>query len=88
MPSTWLQRGEADRAALIAVQARSAAERDRDRAAMAETRADSELKKAQLTQSLFLADLANQKARAGDIGTGVLLALEALLPDASGTERP
>jgi WD40 repeat protein len=40
-----------------------------------------------LTQSRFLADLANQKTREGDPLTAMLLAIEAL-PDANGTERP
>ena len=51
-------------------------------------RADGELKKAQRTQSLFLADLAQQQRSAGDAGTAVLLALEALPDRANGTTRP
>jgi WD domain, G-beta repeat len=43
---------------------------------------------AQLTQSRFLADLANQGARASDAGTAMLLALEALLPAAREADRP
>ena len=46
-------------------------------------RADGELKKAQRTQSLFLADLARQKRSEGDATTAGLLALEAL-PDSQG----
>ena len=41
--------------------------------------------KAQTTQSLFLADLARQQRAAGDAGTAVLLALEALPDHAAGT---
>ncbi|WP_407116188.1 TIR domain-containing protein [Bradyrhizobium sp. LMG 9283] len=48
-------------------------------------RADDELKKAQKTESLFLAALANQLRSGGDAGTAVLFALEAL-PDP--TARP
>src|SRR5262245_34373915 len=44
--------------------------------------------RALLTQSRFLADLANQDARGGDAGTAMLRALEALLPDARGVNRP
>ena len=50
-------------------------------------RANSELKKAQMTQSLFLADLAHQQRTASDAGTAVLLALEALPDRAAGTTR-
>jgi hypothetical protein len=43
---------------------------------------------AQLTQSHFLAEQANQHTQAGDAGTAMLLALEAL-PDAGDSlERP
>src|SRR5439155_320542 len=40
------------------------------------------------TQSLFLADLARQLRQAGEAGTALLLALEALPDAASGTSRP
>jgi len=55
--------------------AKREAERERDRA-------EAELKKAQMTQSLFLANLARQQRDDGDVGTAILLALEAL-PDHS-----
>ena len=77
----WLQWGEAD-------QAKSAAVRERDNAAAAELRAEAELRKAQTTQSLFLADLARQQRTAGDAGTALLLALEALPDSAPGSLDP
>jgi hypothetical protein len=46
-----------------------------------------ELREAQTTQSLFLADQSRQK-RTNDPGTAVLLALEALPDSAAGTDRP
>ena len=55
---------------------------------MLSLRADRELMKAQTTQSRFLADLARQQRAAGDAGTAVLLALEALPDHAAGTNRP
>ncbi len=55
---------------------------------MLSLRAERELQKAQTTQSLFLADLARQHRTAGDAGTAVLLALEALPDYAAGTNRP
>jgi hypothetical protein len=64
------------------------AARERDKAISAEKRADGELVKAQTTQSLFLADLARQRRTAGDAGTAVLLALEALPDEAGGVARP
>ena len=51
-------------------------------------RADRELVKAQTTQSLFLADLARQQRTAGDAGTAILLALEALPDDTARIARP
>jgi hypothetical protein len=41
-----------------------------------------------LLRSRFLADLANQRTRAGDAGTAMLLAIEALPDIRSSTERP
>ena len=71
------------------------AARERDNATNAEVcvmkekrRADLELKKAQTTQSLFLADLAHQQRTAGDAVTGALLALEALPDDTAEIARP
>jgi WD40 repeat protein len=53
-----------------------------------EQRAANNLVTAQLGQSRFLADLATQNIRAGDIGTAVALALEALPDVRSGVSRP
>ena len=55
---------------------------------MLSLRAERELKKAQTTQSLFLVDLARQQRAAGDAGTAMLLALEALPDEAAGIIRP
>jgi WD40 repeat protein len=70
----WFQWGEATR--------------ERDNATGEKRRADLQLVKAQTTQSLFLADLAHQQRTAGDGGTAVLLALEALPDDTGETARP
>jgi len=51
-------------------------------------RAIANLREAQIVQSRFLADLARQKREAGDSGSAVLLALEALPDLAAGTPRP
>jgi WD40 repeat protein len=76
-------------------QARDIAARERDNATSAEIRvtkekqrADRQLREAQTTQSLFLADLARQQRAAGDAGSAVLLALEALPDDTAGIARP
>jgi WD40 repeat protein len=69
----WVQWGNAHRATLMAVQEKA--------------RADSQLAEAQRTQSLFLADLAGQKIRAGDAVTAMLLSIEAL-PDNKLIDRP
>jgi WD40 repeat protein len=50
-------------------------------------RADVELVKTQTVQSLFLADQAAQHLRAGDAGSALLLALEALPDQAAGISR-
>jgi WD40 repeat protein len=51
-------------------------------------KAEANLREAQIGQSRFLADQADQRREAGDAGSAVLLALEAL-PDASpGKDRP
>jgi WD40 repeat protein len=44
--------------------------------------------RALLTQSRFLADLANQRINAGNAGAGILLTLEALPDERSGVTRP
>src|SRR5262249_21243027 len=51
-------------------------------------RADVELMKAQTTQSRFLAGAARQQRTAGDAGTAMLLALEALPDSSAGITRP
>ncbi|MDM8568960.1 WD40 repeat domain-containing protein [Thiotrichales bacterium HSG1] len=51
-------------------------------------KAQQERKKAQRTQSLFLADLARQRIQEGDMTNGILLALEALPKDMSAPDRP
>jgi hypothetical protein len=61
--------------------ARREAEWERDRA-------DAELKKAQMTQSLFLANLARERRADGDVGTAILLALEALPDHGAGIDPP
>ena len=58
------------------------------KAIVAEKQAVAELNTAQRTQSLFLADLANQSTDQGDAGTAILLALEALPDIGSEKERP
>src|SRR5262249_5075347 len=50
-------------------------------------RADSELKKAETTQSLYLASVARGGRAEGDVGTALLLAIEAL-SDSNGIARP
>lgn len=53
-----------------------------------ETRATEQRDEALLTQSRFLADVANQRVEADDAGTAALLALDALPDPDGGTERP
>ena len=50
--------------------------------------ANANLRQAQITQSRFLADLANQHRQAGDAGSAILLALEALPDAATGKAWP
>ena len=71
-----------------AEQQRSVAVKQRTVAVEREKEAEQQRRQAQLTQSRFLADLANQGARASDGGTAMLLALEALLPAAREADRP
>jgi len=66
------------------LRATRAEEASRQRAAEAIAALD----QAQISQSRFLADRANQHAREGDAGTAMLLALEALPDKSSGKERP
>ena len=84
----WVQWSAANQAKLLAQSERDKATFARDeatsserRAAQERDRADAELKKAQTTQSLFLAASARQQALAGDAGTALLLALETLSDD-------
>jgi hypothetical protein len=58
------------------------------RVAAEKERADGELKKAQTTQSQFLAALARRERAEGDAATAILLALEALPDDTAGIARP
>src|SRR5262249_51323678 len=58
------------------------------RVAAEKERADGELKKAQATQSQFLAALARRERAEGDAATAMLLALEALPDDTAGNARP
>ncbi len=51
-------------------------------------RAEEQRNVALKTQSIFLADLANQNTRAGDAVGGALLALEGILPDVADKPRP
>ncbi len=68
-----------------AEQARLAAERNADRAKQAFKSAEKARKSTLLNQSKYLAGLAQQQLNDGDVGTGLLLALEAL-PDHQSTE--
>jgi WD40 repeat protein len=65
----------------VAQEQRSVAEKNE---ALAKEQRDAAL----LTQSRFLADLAQQRLKMGDAGTAALLALEALPDAGSGIERP
>lgn len=67
-------RDEAKSAAVIAQQERNKAEH--------------QLKNAQTTQSLFLADLAQQYRQEGDAATAILLALEVLPDITAGISQP
>ncbi len=75
------QRSAADQQRTIAQQQRSIAEKN-------EAQAKQERDRALLTQSRFLADVANQRVAADDAGTAMLLALDALPDSASGLDRP
>src|SRR5208282_1208143 len=54
----------------------------------ATAKAQAHLREVQIMQSRFLADLARDRRAAGDAGSAVLLALEALPEGAPGTSRP
>jgi hypothetical protein len=64
------------------------AQANADQAKASEEKAKTNLGKAQIVQSRFLADQARQQRAAGDAGTAVLLALEALPDAAAGVVRP
>jgi len=82
--ATWYafdKRDEANASAGAAKQALALVRQEKDRA-------DGELKKAQVSQSLLLADLAQQQSTAGANSTAILLALEALPDAGAGIARP
>jgi hypothetical protein len=81
------QRGIAEQQRALAVSNEQRAITGEEQAKRNEAQAKEERDRALLTQSRFLADLANQRTTAGDASAGALLALEAL-PDANGVERP
>jgi WD40 repeat protein len=63
-------------------------EQHRIRAEQREQEADQQRNRALLAQSRLLADLASQRAREGDAGTGMLLAMAALPDQGGDTHRP
>ena len=72
----------------LAIEQRMAAQEQRSIAEKNEAQAEEQRNITLLTQSRFLADVANQRVAADDAGTGLLLALEAL-PDANASaDRP
>jgi WD40 repeat protein len=75
------QKGEAERQKAAAEQQKTEAERQRQAA-------EQERNRALLTQSRFLADLANQRTNGGDAATGMLLALDALPQRDAAVQRP
>src|SRR5262249_1422406 len=77
----WVQWGDA-------ASARDKATAAESRASAEKERADGELKKAQGTQSLFLANLAQQRRAEGDVGTAILLTLAALPDPSAAIVRP
>ena len=79
---------EAEQQRAVAVEREMQAEKQRTVALEREKEAEQQRRRAQLTQSQFLADLANQSARAPDAGTAMLLAIEALLSAAREADRP
>src|SRR5262245_19969084 len=72
----------------IAQQQRNFAEQQRDIAERNEKRAEEERNRALVTQSRFLADLANQRAAQGRTGEAMQLALEALPDGIEAKSRP
>jgi Novel STAND NTPase 1/WD domain, G-beta repeat/TIR domain len=85
---TFYQWTEAEHQRALAEQREQEAEKVRNIALEREKEAQQQRSQAQITQSLFLADLARQRRVAGDSGTALLLALAALPDAASGTLRP
>ncbi|TVQ23117.1 MAG: hypothetical protein EA383_14620, partial [Spirochaetaceae bacterium] len=82
------QRREAERQERIAQRERDVAETLRGREAIQRARAESERDNALRTQSLFLADFAEQAITRHDYATALALALEALPDISRGIERP
>jgi WD40 repeat protein len=82
------QRDQADQARKAAYEAKSEADTAKIKAEASAEEAKTNLRQAQTTQSLFLADEARQQRTGGDGGAGVLLALEALPDAAAGGDRP
>src|SRR5262249_42902698 len=64
------------------------AQNQQEVAAWERERADGQLKKAQTTQSMFLANEAQKRRAEGDAGTAILLALAALPDPPAGIVRP
>jgi WD40 repeat protein len=72
----------------IAIEQRGIAIEQRSLALTNEAQAKLQRDEARLTQSRFLADVANRRVAADDAGTATLLALDALPDSASGVDRP
>jgi WD40 repeat protein len=80
--------GLAYRSQQKALQAESRAVAERDRATQLQQEAEQKRNDLLVSQSRFLVDRANQENQAGDAGTAMLLALQALPDMRSGVERP
>jgi len=83
-----VQAEKAIKAALIAEERRKEAEKQTDIAKEQRREAVKQRDQALRAQSLFLADLSNQKTSAGETRQGILLALEALPDDPQVPDRP
>jgi WD40 repeat protein len=84
----YWQRGIAVEQREMAIKSEARAIDGEEQAKRNEAQAKAERDRALLTQSRFLADVANQRVAADDAGTGVLLALDALPDPPSGIDRP
>jgi len=83
------QQKEAEQQRSVAIEEGQRADERADAAAKAERLANARLDEMQVTQSRFLADLAEQQAEAGDGMTAMLLSLEALPDKTTGPDgRP